>query len=151
MVKQSVPSRLAKAERALQNLETDRIRDYSQIMTGDGEGRFPSTMRLKRRKDFQRVYRGGVVWKGSCFSLHVLTREDGIRLGIVVPRRFGKAVERNRAKRRLREAFRRIASSLPSADVIVKPANGCERIGIEELGRMLVQGVGEALAKEVEE
>ena len=120
-------------------------------MTGDGEGRFPSTMRLKRRKDFQRVYRGGVVWKGSCFSLYVLKREDGVRLGIVVPRRFGTAVERNRTKRRLREAFRRIAVSLPPADVIVRPANGCERFGIEETGRMLVRGVGKALAREVEE
>ena len=120
-------------------------------MTGDGEGRFPSTMRLKRRKDFQRVYRGGVVWKGSCFSLYVLKREDGVRLGIVVPRWFGTAVERNRTKRRLREAFRRIAVNLPPADVIVRPANGCERFGIEETGRMLVRGVGKALAREVEE
>lgn len=151
MVRQSVPSRLAKAEGVLQNLETDGIWNYSQIMTGDGEGRFPSTMRLKRRKDFQRVYRGGVVWKGSCFSLHVLAREKGVRLGIVVPRRFGTAVERNRTKRRLREAFRRITSSLPSVDVIVKPANGCERIGIEEIEQMVVRGVGEALAREVEE
>jgi ribonuclease P protein component len=120
-------------------------------MAGDGEGRFPSTMRLKRRKDFQRVYRGGVVWKGSCFSLRALTREDGVRLGIVVTRRFGTAVKRNRTKRRLREAFRRIASSLPSVDVIVEPANGCQYIGIDEIGRMLVRGVGEALAREVEE
>jgi len=108
-------------------------------------------MRLKRRKDFQRVYRGGVVWKGSCFSLHVLPHEDGVRLGIAVPRRFGTAVERNRIKRRLREAFRRIAASLPSADVIVRPVSGCERFGIEEIGRMLVRGIGETLAREVEE
>jgi len=106
-------------------------------------------MRLKRRKDFQRVYRRGAVWKGSCFCLHVLAREGGVRLGIVVPRRFGTAVERNRTKRRLREAFRRVASSLPSADVIVKPADGCERFGVEEIGRMLGRGVGEALAREV--
>ena len=118
-------------------------------MTGDGEGRFPSTMRLKRRKDFQRVYRGGVVWKGSCFVLHVLVREDGVRLGIVVPRRFGSAVERNRVKRRLREAFRRIASSLPAADVIVRPRDGCERFDIEEIGRMLARGIRQALVREV--
>ena len=150
MVEQSVPSRLTKAEGALRNLETDRIQGYSRIMTGNGAGRFPSTMRLKRRKDFQRVYRRGVVWKGSCLSLHVLVRKDGVRLGIVMPRRFGTAVERNRAKRRLREAFRATAASLPPVDVVVKPASGCERIGIEELRRVLVRGIEEALAREVE-
>ena len=117
-------------------------------MTGDGEGRFPSMMRLKRRKDFQRVYRGGVVWKGSCFSLRVLSRDDGVRLGIVVPRRFGTAVERNRTKRCLREAFRRTASELPSVDVIVWPEADCSRHGIAEMGRMLATGIEEALAKE---
>jgi ribonuclease P protein component len=150
MVSQSVPSRLRKAEAVLRNLETDRIWDYSQTMTGDGEGRFPSTMRLKRRKDFQRVYRGGVVWKGSCFCLRALKREDGVRLGIVVPRQFGTAVERNRTKRRLREAFRRIASSLPSADVIVWPEANCDRHEIAEMGRMLATGIEKALTKEVQ-
>jgi len=106
-------------------------------------------MHLKRRKDFQSVYRGGVVWKGSCFSLHVLRRECGVRLGIVVPRRFGTAVERNRSKRRLREAYRRIALSLPPTDVIVRPVGNCERFDIEEMGRTLVRGVKEALAREV--
>ena len=118
-------------------------------MTGDGEGRFPSTMRLKHRKDFQRVYRGGAVWKGSCFSLHVLAQDEGIRLGIVLPRRFGAAVERNRVKRRLREAFRRIACDLPAADVVVRPIDGCERFDIGELGRMMIDGIEKALAKEV--
>jgi len=149
MVIESVPSRLAKAEAALRNLETDSIWDYSQTMTGDGEGRFPSTMRLKRRKDFQRVYRGGVVWKGSCFCLRALAREDGVRLGIVVPRQFGTAVERNRTKRRLREAFRRIASELPSVDVIVEPEADCDRHEIAEMGRMLARGIEKALTKEV--
>jgi ribonuclease P protein component len=118
-------------------------------MTGDGEGRFPSTMRLKHRKDFQRVNRGGAVWKGSCFSLRVLKREEGVRLGIVVPRQFGTAVERNRSKRRIREAFRRIASGLPAADVVVRPDEDLERYEIEEIGRMLATGIEKALTKEV--
>jgi ribonuclease P protein component len=109
-------------------------------------------MRLKRRKDFQQVYRGGVVWNGPCFALHVLASEGGVvRLGIVVPRRFGAAVERNRTKRRFREAFRRIASSLPPVDVIVRPANDCERFGIEKIERMLSRAIQQALAREAEE
>jgi len=147
MVEDSVPSPIRKAEGVPRKLETDGTSDYDRLMTGDGEGRFPSTMRLKRRRDFQHVYRGGVVWKGSCFALHVLARENGVRLGISVPKRFGTAVERNRAKRRLREAFRRIAETLPAVDVIVRPADGCEQYDIGEIGEMLATGIEEILAK----
>jgi len=120
-------------------------------MTGDGKGRFPSTMRLKRRRDFQRVYREGVVWRGSCLRLHVFAREDGVRMGIVVPRRVGNAVERNRIKRRLREAFRRVAAGLPAVDIIVLPSADCGRLDTKTVGRLLVRGVERALAKEENE
>jgi len=106
-------------------------------------------MRLKRRRDFQRVYQGGRVWRGSCFALHVLARDSGVRLGIVVGRRFGNAVSRNRIKRRVREVFRRIAPRLPPADIIVRPDSGSERLTAAEIERALARGVEGALSREV--
>ena len=88
-------------------------------MSGGGENRFSSTMRLKRRKDFDRVFREGATWKGSCFSLHVLAQDEGKRLGIVVSRKWGTAVERNRMKRILREAFRQNVRRLPNVAIVV--------------------------------
>jgi ribonuclease P protein component len=72
--------------------------------------------RLSRSADFQRVYRQGDSVSSRYFVLYAFPREDSdgepgapdvgdIRLGVSVGRRVGGAVERNRVKRLLREAF----------------------------------------------
>ena len=117
-------------------------------MTGNGAGRFPSSMRLKRRDDFKRAFRVGVEWKGACFSLRIVEEPLGPRIGIVVSRRFGNAVERNRVKRLIREGFRRMAAQLPAVDIIILPRPACQRLGVEKFGRKLADAIGEALAPE---
>lgn len=108
-------------------------------------------MRIKRRDDFRRAFRVGVEWKGACFSLRLVGQTSGPRIGIVVSRRFGNAVERNRVKRLIREGFRRIAVQLPAVDIIILPRPTCQRLGVEEFGRTLVGAIREALALEVDE
>jgi ribonuclease P protein component len=120
-------------------------------MSGGGESRFPPTMRLKRRNDFGRVYQDGVVRKGRAFTLHVLARPEGKRLGITIPRSWGSAVERNRMKRKLREAFRQSVDLLPDADIIVRPSVAGRREPVSALAKMLVDGVCEAVRREVSE
>ena len=54
------------------------------------------------------MFRRGSRSEGPLFGLLALPREEGpSRLGLAVDRRVGRAVRRNRAKRRLRECFRR--------------------------------------------
>ncbi len=77
--------------------------------------------RLRRRADFQRVYDQGTRLHGRFMTLVVLPNAlEVTRLGIVATRKLGGAVRRNRAKRLVREVFRRcrIATGL---DVIVAP------------------------------
>jgi len=120
-------------------------------MSGGGASRFPSSMRVKRRKDFDRIYREGSTWKGRCFSLHVLACVDGKRMGIVISRKWGNAVKRNRMKRLLREAFRLNAHRLPNAAIIVRPTTACRDETVESLARRLVAAVNETVGREVSE
>lgn len=63
--------------------------------------------RLRRPEQFQRVRRAGRSWESPLFVLQaVANRRRTTRCGFVVSKRIGGAVERNRAKRRMREAVR---------------------------------------------
>lgn len=83
----------------------------------------PKRARLSRSADFERVLRRGRSHPGRELVLHVFPRADDQgppRLGLSVSRKVGGAVERNRVKRLLREAFARESSRLPpGTDAVV--------------------------------
>ncbi|MCR4404321.1 MAG: ribonuclease P protein component [Candidatus Acetothermia bacterium] len=81
--------------------------------------RFARESRLRSRRDFQRVYREGRSFEDRCFRV-VYRRAGGPpRLGLVAARRLGGAVERNRAKRVIREAFRTNKGLFAGLELIV--------------------------------
>jgi len=85
---------------------------------GPGEPAGPRRRRrrLSRSGEFERVYREGKSHAGRQLVLYAFPRTaaaEGPRLGISVGRRVGGAVERNRVKRMLREAFWACAGPLP--------------------------------------
>lgn len=64
--------------------------------------------RLRKGSDYARVRRHGRRWSDALLTLRALTNETDIsRFGFLVSRRVGKAVVRNRVKRRLKEIARR--------------------------------------------
>jgi ribonuclease P protein component len=89
------------------------------------------TARILRAADFRKAYDQGTRFTGRYFAAFCLrverTTEDasnsqGPRLGFTVPRAFGKAVLRNRVKRRLREALRvRLPEIAPEWDIVINP------------------------------
>lgn len=67
--------------------------------------------RLKHNASFQYIYRKGERQSGKYISLHYVPAYN-LKLGVSVSKKVGKAVIRNLAKRRINEAFMRIADKL---------------------------------------
>ena len=85
---------------------------------------FPRSARLLRHSDFQSVYKLGRRHFASHMTVFYLRRaeSDSVRIGFTVSRALGGAVDRNRMKRRLREAVRLhgVAIGVP-VDVVINP------------------------------
>jgi ribonuclease P protein component len=87
------------------------------------------THSLRQHADYQRVYKAGrkqfakhMAWFFAPRSAEAPSKTPGPRIGLTVPKSLGKAVARNRIKRRLREAVRRALPLLTvPADVILHP------------------------------
>jgi ribonuclease P protein component len=91
--------------------------------------------RIRRRAEFQRVYEHGVRIRGrySTFFLWPNKLEVG-RLGIAASKKLGGAVQRNRAKRLIREIFRR-CNNTPGLDIVVVPRRELLDAGFAALER----------------
>ncbi len=97
--------------------------------------------RIRRAKDFDRVFAEGTQRKGRLMSVRCLA--NGLpqaRLGVALGRAWRKAVARNRAKRLIREAFRTRKHELPRGiDVVVVPWPGWAEPSVEALADELVR------------
>lgn len=81
------------------------------------------------------------------FVAHVLpTKQPASRLGLVVSRRVGKAVRRNRLKRLLREAYRREKGVLcDSFDIVLRARDGVDASSLRYAE--IAQALGNLLKK----
>jgi ribonuclease P protein component len=116
---------------------TGRVRQYF-AMPPKKAVRFPRTARLLRHADFERVYKQGRRHFSASMTVFYWPRPEataelaktrtgapdpqGLRVGFTVGRALGGAVQRNRMKRRLREAVRMTRPTQGvSADVVINP------------------------------
>jgi len=78
-------------------------------------------IRLRRAADFERLRREGRSWSHPLLVLVACRNGLGLtRVGVTASRKVGKAVRRNRAKRLLREAARRLHPHLePGWDLLL--------------------------------
>jgi len=96
----------------------------SPDLSGSGRrARFSRSSRLLRHADFERVYKQGQRHFAAHMTVFYLRRAQGdaARVGFTVGRVLGGAVDRNRMKRRLREAVRRHLPPGVPVDVVINP------------------------------
>lgn len=74
----------------------------------------PHGMRLRVQADFRRLKQDGMRLSQGCMVVNWMNRNSdaGSRLAVITSKRIGGAVERSRARRLLREAFRLHRSGL---------------------------------------
>jgi ribonuclease P protein component len=121
-----------------------------------GPATFPRRARLLRHADFSRVYKRGRRHFSASLTVFYLPRKIaephsvgpsdtkcntepknlalGFRVGFTVGRALGGAVERNRMKRRLREAVRMSwPAQAPDADIVINPKKTVLKVEFETL------------------
>ena len=82
---------------------------------------------ISKRRDFEELYRSGTRKTYSTLMIFAKDHPEGRRFGLSVSRRVGKAVLRNRVKRRLRELIRKSESRFPpqkSYLLVARPGQG---------------------------
>jgi len=115
-----------------------------------GEGTFPRQARILRRADFRHVYDHGIRFPGPLFAAFCLAQpapqSDApparacARLGLTVPRAVGASVERNRIRRRIREAFRMHRATLdPRWDIVLNPRRASLTAPFPEIERAVIK------------
>ena len=98
---------------------------------------------MRRKKDFEAIAKGGTRRHTKNFLIITRKNDQGFsRVGAVAGKRLGKAVQRNRVKRLMREFFRRNKDKLPpSTDYIIVGKKGAQDLPyayvVDELSALL--------------
>ncbi len=94
---------------------------------------------LRNQSDFNRVYRRGNS-KGSKYVvvLYLRNRLDYTRVGFVASKKVGNSVERNKARRLMRESYRFLNEDVASGyDVVFVARNTIQSAGKEEVQKVM--------------
>ena len=100
--------------------------------------------RLHKRKDFLRIYRQGKrIYTGTLVAYFLHNQLEQHRLGVTASRKIGKAVTRNRIKRRIRQLFRTSKSPVtPCFDIVVNVRKAAARAPFTRLQDDYLKALG---------
>ncbi len=103
--------------------------------------RMKQTVSIKRNYEFRRLYQRGKSAVCPCLAVYCRRNRFGKnRLGLTVGTKLGKAVVRNRVRRRIREAYRIHETQFLSGwDIVVVARVRAAHVGYQELERSLLR------------
>ena len=129
-------------------------------VSGTPKGSFPKSAHLLKHSDFQRVYeQGRRHFSGNLTVFYLRSQaearpgpnqaggagqrcaraEGGVRIGFTVSKALGGSVERNRMRRRTREAVRHHLGMLdgmsPAMDVVINPKKSLLRVEFSQISQ----------------
>jgi len=112
-------------------------------------GRAPHLRKLTHANEFRAVLAAECRLSGKRFSLRAgLNALPGARLGLIASRKAARrAVDRNRAKRLVREAFRAMHVKLPTVDVVLQLKNDLRASGNADIRKEVVRLLREMTAR----
>jgi ribonuclease P protein component len=121
----------------------------------EASGKFPKSKRLLRHADFQQVYQQGRRQFTGNMTVFFLRRGAGdldesysLRVGLTVGKVLGNAVERNRIKRRMREAVRASWPAESAAlDVVFNPRKSVLQLPFGALRAEVERGLKVAIQR----
>jgi len=101
---------------------------------------FRKRERIRKRAEYQAVYRKGKRYAHKYVIMYVLERKDeNRRLGVACPKAVGSPVRKNRVKRLFREVFRLNKHRIkPGVDIVLVGREGASSLNYWEMERIIL-------------
>lgn len=112
--------------------------------------KYKKIFRIRKRPEYRNLFRKSKRISGIRISLDIyITSKKQSKLGITAPKKYGNAVERNRFKRLVREAFRTSVPHLSSSlECNVYPRKAAKNATMQELKDELLKLVNHGISSQ---
>ena len=112
-------------------------------MTYPLNSHFPGGLRIRKSSDFKKIFEKGKKFSSEHYTIIFIPNSLGFpRLGIVLgKKKINRAVKRNRAKRIVREVFRKNKSAFNSLDVLILPKKGGEGLDYKKAEEEIIETI----------
>ena len=96
---------------------------------------------LKNNPDFRRLYNRGISITNPALVIYYSKNRAGIcRIGITTSKKIGNAVERNRSRRLLKEAFRSVCPQvIPQYDIVIVARSKTKYVKSTRLAEIMLE------------